>query len=187
MKKDGDVSGFEKALDQAVGEKSNGKSLVSKRNLEVRDLDETVTREEIVAALCNALGKPDLGDQCRLYKRFGGVQNAVVRLTEADARSLLGLSKLRVGWVNCRIREHVEVARCFRCQGYGHISSGCTLPGKKDACWRCGGASHVAKECTAAYGCLTCADREKKDVAHSSGSGSCPITRAELRRMRGGM
>ena len=108
---------FEKALDQAVGQKTDVKSLVSKRSLEARDLDETVTREEVFAALCIALGKPDLGDQCRLYKRFGGEQTAVVRLTEADARSLLGLGKLRVRWVNCRIKEHVEVFRCFRCQG----------------------------------------------------------------------
>ena len=71
-----------------------------------------------MAALCIALGKPDLGKQCRLYKRFGGVQTAVVSLTEADARRLLGFGKLRVGWVNCRIREHVEVARCFGCHGY---------------------------------------------------------------------
>ena len=66
LKKGGDVSSFEKALDQAFGEKANVKSLVSKRTLEVRDLDETVTREEVVAALCIALDKPDLGDQCRL-------------------------------------------------------------------------------------------------------------------------
>ena len=85
--------------------------MVPKRSLEVRDLDETIIREEVVAALCIALCKPDLGDQCRLYKCFGGVQTAVVCLTEADARSLLGLRKLWVGWVNCRIREHVEVAR----------------------------------------------------------------------------
>ena len=39
------------------------KSLVSKRSLEVKDLDETVTRKEVVAALCIALGKRDLGDQ----------------------------------------------------------------------------------------------------------------------------
>ena len=97
LKKGGDVSTFEKALDQAVGEKAEVKSLVSKRSLEVRDLDEKVTREEVVAALCIALGKPDLGDQCRLYKRFGGMQTAVVRLTEADARSLLRLGRLRVG------------------------------------------------------------------------------------------
>ena len=119
----GDVSALEKALDQAVGEKAEIKSLVSKRSLEVSDLDETVTREEVVAALCIALGKPDLGDQRRLYKRFGGVRTAVVRLTEVDARSLLGLGRLRVGWVKCRIREDVEVSR---------------LPGRKDTCWRCG-------------------------------------------------
>ena len=89
--------------------------MVSKRSLEVRDLDETDTREEVIAAMCIALGKPDLG-------------------------------KLRVGWANCRIREQVEVSRCLRRQGYGHVSRGCTLPGRKDACWRCRGASHVAKE-----------------------------------------
>ena len=44
------------------------KSLVSKKTLEVRELDETVTREDVVAALCIVLGKPDLGEQCRLYK-----------------------------------------------------------------------------------------------------------------------
>ena len=67
--------------------------MVSKRTFEVRDLDETVTREEVVAVLCVALGKPDLGDQCTPCKRFSGVQTAVVRLTEADARSLLGLGR----------------------------------------------------------------------------------------------
>ena len=59
--------------------------MVSKKSVEVRDLDETITREEVVAALCIALGKPDIWDQCRLYKRFGGAQTAVVCLTEADA------------------------------------------------------------------------------------------------------
>ena len=113
LKRGGDVSAFEKALDQAVGQRADVKSLVSKRSLEVRDLDETVRKKEVVAALCIALGRPDLGDQCRLYKHFGGVQTVVVRLTEADTWSLLGLGRLWVGWVRHRIREHVEVAQCF--------------------------------------------------------------------------
>ena len=97
LKKGGHAAAFETALDQAVGQRAEVKSLVSKKSVEIWDLDETITREEVVAALCIALGKPDLGDQCRLYKRFGGIQTAVVCLTEADARSLLGLGKLRVG------------------------------------------------------------------------------------------
>ena len=117
----------------------------------------------------------------------GDVQTALVRLTEAHAQSLLGLGRLvgSVGWVNCRIRKHVEVARCFRCQGYGHVSHGCALPDRKDACWRCEGASHVAKECKTPPRCLTCADRGEKDVAHASESGSCPIFRAQLREREG--
>ena len=87
LKKGGDVSAFEKALDQAVEQWADVKSLVSKRSLEVRELDETVTRQEVVAALCIPLGKPDLGDQCRLYKRFGDVRAAVVRLTEVLIRA----------------------------------------------------------------------------------------------------
>ena len=51
LKKGDDVSAFEKALDKTVGEKANVKSLVSKRTLEVRDLDETVTREGWVGEL----------------------------------------------------------------------------------------------------------------------------------------
>ena len=181
LRKGGDILVFAKALDQVVGEKAEVKSLVSKRSLEVRDLDEIVTREDIVAALCIVLGKTDLRDQCKLYKRLSVVQNAVVRLTETDAWSLLGLARLRVGWVKFLIRDHAEAARYFRCQEYGHVSRICALPGRKDVCWRCRGASHEAKEC------LTCADRAKKDVAHASGSGICPLFRAELRRLRSGM
>ena len=58
--------------------------------------------------------------------------------------------------------------------------------GATPACWRCGGSTHVAKGCKAAPRCLTCADKGKKDVAHDLGSGSCPIFRVELRRLRGG-
>ena len=44
LKKGGDVSAFEKALDQAVGQRAEVKSLVLKRSVEVRDLDEAITR-----------------------------------------------------------------------------------------------------------------------------------------------
>ena len=66
LRKGGDVLAFEKALDQVVAGKAEVESLISKRFLEVRDHDETVTREDVVPALCIVLGKPDLGEQCRL-------------------------------------------------------------------------------------------------------------------------
>ena len=130
LKEWGDIPAFEKRLDQVVGQRADVKFFFSKRSLEVRDLDETVTREEVASALC-------------------------------------------------------MVARCFRCQGYGHVSHGCTLPDRKDACWRYEGESHVAKECMAPPRCLNCTDRGEKDVSHASASGFWSIFRAELRRLRG--
>ena len=109
----------------------------------------------------------------------------MIQLAEADAARLLQLGKLRIGWVACRIREHVEVARCFRCLGYGHGSRGCSNLDRKNACWRCGGTGHLARSCKALTRCLTCVDRGDKDAAHVSGCGSCPVFREELRRLRG--
>ena len=108
--------------------------LVLTRSLEIRDLDETVEKEEVVSALCLALGRPALDGSCRFFTRFGKVKTAVIRLAEAT----LQLGKLRIAWIACRIREHAEVARCFRCLGYGHGSRGCCNPDRKNACWRCG-------------------------------------------------
>ena len=169
----------------AVGEKAQISALVSTRSLEIRDLDETVEKKEVVSAVCLALGRPALEGSCRLFTHLGWVKTAEIRLSEVDAARLLQLGKLRIGWVACRIREHAEVARCFRCLGYGHGSRGCSNPDRKNACWRCGGTGHLAKSCKAPPRCLTCEDRGDKEVAHVSGSGSYRAFREELRRLRG--
>ena len=99
LKKRGDVSAFRKELDLAVGERAQIPALVSTRSLEIRDLNEAVEKEEVVDALCLALGRPALDRSCRFFTRFGGVKTAVIRLAEADAARLLQLGKLRIGWV----------------------------------------------------------------------------------------
>ena len=58
---------------------------------------------------------------------------------------LLQLGKIRIGRIACRVREHAEVARSFRCLGYGHGSWGCGKPDRKNACWRCGTTGHLAR------------------------------------------
>ena len=76
------------------------------------------------------------------------------------------------------------IAQCYRCQGYGHVSRGCIRPGRNEACWRCGDTKHRAKKCKAPPRCLTCTDRDEKNIAHVSGSGSCPVFWGELQRLK---
>ena len=97
LKKGGDVSVFRKELDQTAGERAEISALVSTRSLKIRDLDETVEKEEVVSALCLGLGSLAFEGSCRLFTRFDGVKTAVIRLAEADAARLLQLGKLRIG------------------------------------------------------------------------------------------
>ena len=97
LKKGGDVSAFREKLDQAVGERAEILALVSKRSLEIRDLDETVEKKEVVSVLCLALGRTVLDGSCRLFTCLGGVKTPVIRLVEADAARLLQLGKVRIG------------------------------------------------------------------------------------------
>ena len=52
LKWGGDVSAFRKELDLAVGERAQISALVSTRSLEIRDLDETVGKEEKLCLPC---------------------------------------------------------------------------------------------------------------------------------------
>ena len=51
---------------------------------EIRNLKETVEKEEVVAALCLALGRPAFDGLCRLFTRFGGVKTAVIQLAREN-------------------------------------------------------------------------------------------------------
>ena len=97
LKKGGDVSAFREELDRVVGEKAEISALVSTRSLEIRNLDETVEKEEVVSVLCLALGRPVLDGSCRLFTRFGWVKTVMIRLAEEDGTRLLHLGKVKIG------------------------------------------------------------------------------------------
>ena len=123
LKKGGDVSAFPEELDRAVEEKPEISALVSTRSLEIRDLDETVEKEEVVSVLCLALGRPVLDGSCRLFNRFGGVKTAVMRL--AYVRSTTAGLHLD--------RSYKATPRCLTCLDRGdkdiaHVSDGGSCP-----------------------------------------------------------
>ena len=58
--------GLPRGSHQAVGESAEISSLVLTRSLEIRDLDETIEKENVVSVLCLALGRTVLDGSCRL-------------------------------------------------------------------------------------------------------------------------
>jgi hypothetical protein len=53
-------------------------------------------------------------------------------------------NKLGFGWINVKLREHVHIIHCYKCQKYGHTQKDCKSPHSN--CGRCG-YEHDTKEC----------------------------------------
>lgn len=120
---------FTEKLKSVVGSEITMRVLVPRSVLEIRDLDECITAAEVESSL-----KRDLLD----YKGFlqisttkpndRGQRMAIVTVEESAAALVMSKARIKIGWVNFRIRSRLTVLRCFMCPGYGHQSMACKGP-----------------------------------------------------------
>lgn len=106
-------------------------------------------------------------------------QTDTVTLTKKDAALLLENRYLTVGFVRCYMEPRVVVRRCRRCWGYGHNDGNCQETDRSKQCFKCGETGHNRKECQNNDKCPLC-----NTEGHAAGSGSCPIFRSNLARIR---
>lgn len=135
-------------VSRSAGAEVDVRALQQRALLEIRDLDEWTTEEDVATSLTTHVGNESgsikiLG----LRKQYGGAQTALVSVDKASARMLLEAGRLRVGMVSCHVRE--RATRCFRCMALGHVSSACGGTDRSKCCRRCGLTGHFAKDCGA--------------------------------------
>lgn len=186
--KAGDPTGFSKALIEAIGDEVGVINLSKRVTLDIKDINETETIEEVIKSLAEVLKtEPDtLKDgNVTMRKGFAGTQVVRVSLQQEDANLLLKKGRIKIGWVSCRVQERVEVVQCYRCFGYGHRSVRCTgEEKKKGTCYNCGGEGHIAKNCKTEARCLVCND-DGGGAGHRMGGRNCHAFLEELKRVRG--
>ncbi|CAB0044198.1 unnamed protein product [Trichogramma brassicae] len=102
-------------LGKVLGTAATASALLHTSTIEIKDLDECATKEEVTAALDALLGVPSL------RKAYAGTQVAVVALPDDLAATALKLGHVRIGWVNCRIRAREEAARCYPANAAGAL------------------------------------------------------------------
>lgn len=89
--------------------------MVSMKSVKIVDLDETIRVFGVVQAVCGLLGNPNLEILCQLFTRYGNTKIAVLRLPVKDAESLIQVKRVKIVWINCRIRVRVAVKRYIIC------------------------------------------------------------------------
>ncbi|XP_015124505.1 uncharacterized protein LOC107046408 [Diachasma alloeum] len=123
-----------------------------------------------------------------MRKAYGGTQTAYLTLTSAAVTKILGEDdhgKIKIGWVNCRIRRVQRPVKCFKCWHYGHLASKCrSAVDRSKLCARCAGDGHKAKECQKDPRCALCAeDGKTENCAHVAGSSRFPAYREALQKL----
>ncbi|CAB0037913.1 unnamed protein product [Trichogramma brassicae] len=162
-------------LGKVLGTAATASALLHTSSIEIKDLDECATKEEVTAALDALLGVPvsERDPAKSLRKAYAGTQVAVVALPDDLAATALKLGHVRIGWVNCGIRAREEAARCYRCWSPGHVAARCKGPDHTELCNRCGQKGHQAKDCKGQPSSPRTADDENPPAQPQSLRG-CP-------------
>ncbi|XP_071056463.1 uncharacterized protein [Onthophagus taurus] len=166
---------FNKKICEVLGEQARVSSLEPRTSLELLDLDSMTTAEEVEEAIKKEIPALQAETKIRITAENSQMlRKAIVQLSVRDADALVKTGRLRVGWVNSRVRRYAEVLRCYRCLGFGHNQSQCDGPDRRtdQICFNCGEKGHVKAECKNKPKCFLCNGTDRP-ADHVSGSGGC--------------
>ncbi|XP_015120839.1 uncharacterized protein LOC107043740 [Diachasma alloeum] len=172
-----------------LGEEAEVLSKGPLEDLEIKDLDEDATKKDILEALQKAAGEeyviaPEAIKSLR--NAYGGTLTASVTLAATTAKKILGEhGKIRIGWVNCRIRRVERPIKCFKYWHYGHLATKCrSTVNRSKLCVKCAEDGHKAKDCKKEPWYALCTENDNSEnCAHIAGSGRCPAYKEAFQKL----
>lgn len=143
--------------------------------VEIRDLDEGTTKEEIASYITKDMAIPlSTHDIKTLKPSFGGKMMAVVLLSAQAANRIVNGPRIKINWASCRTSIRVPMIRCFRCLEFGHRRFTCKGPDRSNVCKNCWETGHQRKDCQAEAYCGLCREDGNDEAGHHfSGGGKC--------------
>ncbi|KAF6197407.1 hypothetical protein GE061_020237 [Apolygus lucorum] len=103
----------------------------------------------------------------------------VIEVSQAVRAMIVGEGKIRLGWIICRVVDHVSVSRCYKCQKFGHVAKGCN---RDEICGWCSEKNHSFKDCPTRDqpACCTNCKEAGRPNQHDAGSLGCPSYRIAI-------
>ncbi|XP_046976342.1 uncharacterized protein LOC124542439 [Vanessa cardui] len=144
--------------------------------LELTDLDDSVTKEEVLAAVAFAGGCDVAAIQGGAIKPGRGGLGAIrLKCPIVAAKAVLAKRRLPVGFCVAVVRALEDRPfRCFRCFGIGHTRALCpSRVDRSELCCRCGEAGHKASECSAATPRCAVCTASGRPAGHVMGGKQC--------------
>jgi len=87
-------------------------------------------------------------------------------------KQLAAKGKIYMNWRVHNVKEYVNVVRCFKCHGYGHIAKFCNLD---ELCEKCGEKGYTKINCKRDIAtCVNCKRAKRRNDQHTVRSLDCP-------------
>ncbi|KAM8702184.1 hypothetical protein ACLKA7_000742 [Drosophila subpalustris] len=92
---------LQETVSKALGENAVVKALTDQTRVEVRDLDELTTKDEIIGAINSEMGVSSFKTESIISLRAtkDGLQTAVISMPTTQANELANKGKIRIGWL----------------------------------------------------------------------------------------
>lgn len=144
-----------------------------KRQIDILDLDVTTSKEDIMEEIVKQFGtKSDFFNIENVWTTRAG-QRATITATTELARKLEDAGYIKIGWISCRVKEHIGIERCMNCLEMGHSTRRCSQPWNADIkCLKCTKSGHKAKDCQNEKYCMSC-----NANGHRGDTFACPFFR----------
>lgn len=167
-------------LKEAIEEKVDNEVHITNYGtvLHVLDIDATTTIKDVENGINSAVGhrNTEFVKVKALRPSRDGNQIATVHTTRNVAKLLLNAKRVKIGWVNCRVKERIKISRCFKCLEFGHLAAECKGPDRSNICINCNQPGHKAKDCNNTQFCSACQTDE-----HRADTTRCPKFRQMLK------
>ncbi|XP_047990148.1 uncharacterized protein LOC125229370 [Leguminivora glycinivorella] len=143
--------------------------------LRLSNLDDSVTSEEVVAAVARA-GEctQDQVKAGEIRRDHTGLGTVWVRCPVTAAKKVSDGGRFLVGWSSAQVKLlEPRILRCYRCLEVGHVRAQCQAQiDRGSLCYRCGKPDHKAAQCSAEPHCAVC-EASGKSASHALGSKAC--------------
>lgn len=121
-------------------------------------------------------------------RREADVVNLVVEMDSKIREPLIEAGRVYIDFSSCRVVDHLAVSRCYRCQGYGHVSKLCRKGAGESVCSHCGRGGHDYKDCKRQRqkpSCANCMAAKKPMVTLADEPKSLPTVHLRAHRHSG--
>lgn len=136
------------------------------------------------------ISQDDFNSEFELRHKYKDVKSAgkkshiVVECSVRVRNWLRERERVFIEWQSCRVKDYVDVARCYKCQRYGHVAKHCNS--EKPRCSYCAG-EHDFKDCPDRSKkdkvcCVNCKRDGRVEVKHEVGWRRCPAYEKAVKR-----